>query len=76
MTDSESTAAADATPPFVTVVKGNPTPAQVAALTAIIAARSAAADGPRTTIRNEWGRPVDLLRPNWATATSFYTQLW
>lgn len=65
------------TPPFVTVIKGNPTPAQLAALTAVVAAKAAAAVGEHTDgARNEWGRPTDQLRPNWASATSFYKQLW
>ncbi|GAB08753.1 hypothetical protein GOARA_019_00350 [Gordonia araii NBRC 100433] len=59
-------------PPFVKVVKGNPDPTQVAAITAVIAARASAAPSTRREPRNDWGRPVDRLRPRWASATSFY----
>ena len=73
MSDTEKTTASAS---FVRVVRGNPTPQQVAALTAVLAAKSAASGGPTNTIGNDWGRPVDRLRPNWASPTSHYRQLW
>ena len=59
---------------MVKVEKGNPTPEQVAMITAIIAAKAAGGGPAVPPTRDEWGRPVDRLRPHWASATSFCTQ--
>ncbi|HNP55497.1 MAG TPA: acyl-CoA carboxylase epsilon subunit [Gordonia sp. (in: high G+C Gram-positive bacteria)] len=72
----EDTAPAPQKPPVVKVEKGNPTPEQVAMITAIIAAKAAGGGPAVPPTRDEWGRPVDRLRPHWASATSFCTQPW
>ncbi|GED97366.1 acyl-CoA carboxylase subunit epsilon [Gordonia crocea] len=63
--------------PLLTVVKGNPTATELAALTAVVVARASGGAGEsRPAVRNDWGRPVDRLRRNWASPTSFYHELW
>ncbi|MFT4201797.1 acyl-CoA carboxylase subunit epsilon [Gordonia sp. (in: high G+C Gram-positive bacteria)] len=62
--------------PLVTIVKGNPTPAEVAALTAVLSAKLDAVESASNTTRDEWGNRDERLRPNWAAPTSFYTRLW
>lgn len=78
MTEQEkATAEAPPKSPLVKVEKGNPTPEQLAVITAVIAAKAAGGGGPATPpTRDEWGRPADRLRPHWASATSFSTHLW
>ena len=60
---------ADAAPvqPVLRVVKGDPTPEELAALVAVVAARNAAAAhaaaaGARPRPRSEWGHPVRAHR--------------
>lgn len=53
--------------PFLRVVSGNPTDEDIAVLTVVLAAASAqGGEAPADTgPRNDWGRPADLLRPEW-----------
>ncbi|QKT06783.1 acyl-CoA carboxylase subunit epsilon [Gordonia sp. X0973] len=76
--DAEKGTGADATKaPLLRVVKGNPTPAQVAAITAVVVAKAAESGGETAAEPgNEWGRPVDRMRPHWGSPTGFYKQLW
>ncbi len=71
--DTEPTAA-----PLLSIVRGNPTDEEVAALVTVVAAAasssgSAPADeGPR----DDWGRPEDRLRPIWGAPGSFTNLRW
>ncbi len=48
-----------ATPPLLRVVKGDPTPEELAALVAVVAARQSARAATSTPKpRSEWGHPV------------------
>ncbi|HUS22167.1 MAG TPA: acyl-CoA carboxylase subunit epsilon [Aeromicrobium sp.] len=48
--------------PLLKVVKGNPTPEELAALIAVVAARSAAGAPAKPKPRSEWGHPVRAVR--------------
>jgi hypothetical protein len=52
--------------PILRVVKGDPTPEELAALVAVIAARNAAATNAaaptKPKIRSKWGHPAELVR--------------
>jgi len=45
-------------PPLLTVVRGAPTPEQLAALIAVVSARGSAADDTAPAAPSLWGRPV------------------
>lgn len=57
--------------PFLTVVDGNPTDEELAALVGVFAAAGGDSgdNGPQT--RNDWGRPVDMFRQTWGQPGSF-----
>ncbi|MGC4934576.1 acyl-CoA carboxylase subunit epsilon [Gordonia sp. DT30] len=58
--------------PFLTVVSGNPTDEEVAALVAVLATASSASAGDGDpALRDHWGSPVDRLRPQWGGPGSF-----
>ncbi|WLP91493.1 acyl-CoA carboxylase subunit epsilon [Gordonia sp. NB41Y] len=58
--------------PFLRVVSGNPTAEDVAVLVSVLAAAGGSGPGPADTEpRNEWGRPVDRLRPQWGSPLGF-----
>ena len=48
--------------PHIQVVKGDPTPAELAAVIAVLAAASSIPGEPREQEENLWGHPVDRLR--------------
>jgi predicted aconitase len=48
--------------PLLRVVKGNPTPEELAALVAVVAARSAAGVTAKPKPRSEWGHPGRAVR--------------
>jgi hypothetical protein len=52
--------------PVLRIVKGDPTPEEVAALLAVLAARGGAAPAPEPQ-RSAWGRPGSGLHPHLAT---------
>jgi hypothetical protein len=58
---AEAAAEADAKP-LLRVVKGDPTPEELAALVAVIAARNAATPVRKRRTRSEWGHPVHQMR--------------
>jgi len=51
-----------ASKPLLRVVKGNPTPEELAALVAVVAARSAAGTPAKKPLRSEWGHPARAVR--------------
>jgi hypothetical protein len=51
-----------ASKPLLRVVKGNPTPEELAALVAVVAARSAAGVPAKPRPRSEWGHPIRAVR--------------
>ncbi|NLG46740.1 acyl-CoA carboxylase subunit epsilon [Gordonia sp. (in: high G+C Gram-positive bacteria)] len=57
--------------PFLTIVDGNPTDEELAALVGVFAAAGGGAgdNGPQT--RDDWGRPVDMFRQTWGQPGSF-----
>ncbi|WHU45325.1 acyl-CoA carboxylase subunit epsilon [Gordonia sp. L191] len=58
--------------PFLTVVRGNPTDEDVAALVAVLAAASSGGGGEQApAIRDDWGSAIDRLRPQWGGPGSF-----
>ena len=57
--DVEPTAPAK---PLLRVVKGDPTPEELAALIAVVAARSAGGTPPKKSLRSEWGHPARAVR--------------
>jgi Acyl-CoA carboxylase epsilon subunit len=48
--------------PHIKVVKGEPTPEELAAVIAVLASGSGAPAEPREAEQNLWGHPVDRLR--------------
>ncbi len=44
--------------PLLRVVRGEPTPQELAALVAVLVARAAAAPAPPARVRRPWARPV------------------
>ena len=48
--------------PLLRVVKGNPTAEELAALVAVVAARSAAVAPAKPKLRSEWGHPARAAR--------------
>ena len=61
-TDDPAMVEAAAEPPrLLRVVKGNPTPEELAALVAVVAAQSAAAPA-KPKPRSEWGHPARAVR--------------
>jgi len=59
---SEATEATDFTKPLLRVVKGDLTPEELAALIAVVAARSAGGVPAKPKPRSEWGHPVRAVR--------------
>jgi len=67
MTDEQHDAVVEeptesASKPLLRVVKGDPTPEELAALVAVIAARNAAAPARKRRMRSEWGHPAHQMR--------------
>jgi hypothetical protein len=59
---SDSAESTESAKPFLTVVKGNPSDAEIAALVGVFAS-AGGSDAPADTgPRNQWGTPVDRLR--------------
>jgi hypothetical protein len=48
--------------PHIKVIKGDPTPEELAAVIAVLASGSGAPAEPREAEENLWGHPVDRLR--------------
>ncbi|WP_394811423.1 acyl-CoA carboxylase subunit epsilon [Gordonia jinghuaiqii] len=57
--------------PFLKVVNGNPTDEDIAVLVTVLAGSGSGDGDPTPQTRNEWGRPVDRLRPQWGAPSSF-----
>jgi Acyl-CoA carboxylase epsilon subunit len=73
-TVAEATESAPARP-FLTVVKGNPSDAEIAALVGVFAS-AGGSDGPVDTgPRNLWGTPSDRLRAATGLAPSVFPNL-
>ena len=51
-----------ASKPLLRIVKGNPTPEELAALVAVVAARSASGTPAKKPLRSEWGHPARAVR--------------
>jgi hypothetical protein len=49
-------------PPLLRVVKGDPTPEELAALVAVVGARPGASDAPAPRPRPLWGHPAAAMR--------------
>ena len=62
MSADETTTPETTATPLLRVVKGDPTPAQLAALVAVVAARAVSGVEDRPQPRSEWGHPVRLHR--------------
>ncbi len=54
--------ATEATAPLLRVVRGDLTEEELAALIAVVAARSAAGTPAKPKLRSEWGHPVRAVR--------------
>ena len=64
--------------PFLRVVKGDPTPQELAALTAVLSTAGGAGDdgsAPDKGPRNLWGNPVDKLRPSTGLSPNMFYNL-
>ncbi len=63
MSDEPTETGSDAPRPLLRVVRGDPTPEELAALVAVIAARSVATAGVRPQYpRSAWGHPASAVR--------------
>lgn len=72
--DKDATAAPAA--PFLKVVKGNPTPQELAALVGVLTAAGGGNGGtPERRPRNLWGNPVDQLRPSTGLSPDMFYNL-
>ena len=54
--------ATEATKPVLRIVKGDPTPEELAALVTVVAARASAGAPAKPTPRSEWGHPARAVR--------------
>lgn len=60
------------TRPVLRVVKGNPTDEDIAVLVTVLASGGSAPEpAAAAEPRNDWGRPIDRLRPAWGSPSSF-----
>ncbi len=57
--------------PFLKVVNGNPTDEDIAVLVSVLAGAGSGGGDAEPTTRNDWGRPIDRLRPQWGGPGSF-----
>ncbi|EGD56621.1 acyl-CoA carboxylase subunit epsilon [Gordonia neofelifaecis] len=57
--------------PFLTIVDGNPTDEELAALVGVFAAAGGGSADAGPQLRNDWGRPVDMFRESWGQPASF-----
>lgn len=57
--------------PFLTVVGGQPTDEDLAVLVAVLAGAGSGGGDSEPATRNDWGRPIDRLRPQWGGPGSF-----
>lgn len=73
VTDSAGTESAQ---PLLRVIRGNPTDEDLAVLVTVFAAASGGSSDPGPQVRDDWGRPVDRLRPTWNSPTSFPNLRW
>lgn len=62
--------------PLLRVVRGNPTDEDLAVLVTVFAAASGGSAEPEPQTRDDWGRPVDRLRPTWHSPTAFPNLRW
>jgi hypothetical protein len=61
--------------PFLRIVKGNPSPAEIAALVTVVASARGSGDEQDTGPRNLWGTPTDRLRAAGGLAPSAFPNL-
>ncbi|WP_235831517.1 acyl-CoA carboxylase epsilon subunit [Gordonia zhaorongruii] len=72
MSDTNDDAApGPAEKPFLTVVSGNPSDEEVAALVSVLAAAGGDPGPLGPVVRNDWGLPTDMHRPQWGMPTTF-----
>ena len=57
--------------PVLRVVKGNPTDEDIAVLVTVLASGRSEPEPQSDEPRNDWGRPIDRLRPAWGSPSSF-----
>ncbi|NMO01129.1 acyl-CoA carboxylase subunit epsilon [Gordonia sp. TBRC 11910] len=77
MTDDAATPATEKAPaPLLRVVSGNPTDEDLAVLVTVFAGASGGSAEPGPQIRDDWGHPLDRLRPTWSSPTGFSNQRW
>ena len=72
--ESENSVSEDSTKserPFLTVVGGNPTDEDLAVLVTVLAGAGSGGGSAEPETRNEWGHPIDRLRPQWGGPGSF-----
>ena len=62
MSNDEQAVDPHAHDPHIKVLKGDPTPEELAAVIAVLASGSGAPAEPREAEENLWGHPVDRLR--------------
>jgi hypothetical protein len=73
---TDSQAPADpAARPFLRIVKGNPSAAEIAALVTVVASAQGSNVEQDTGPRNLWGTPTDRLRPSGGLAPSAFPNL-
>ncbi|MCK9893848.1 acyl-CoA carboxylase subunit epsilon [Frankia sp. AgB32] len=53
---------AQTSPPHLRLIRGNATPEEIAAVVALLAARSAPAEAPPPPLRSAWADPTQALR--------------
>lgn len=61
--------------PFLTIVKGNPTDEDVAVLVTVLAGAASAGGDQQPQPRDDWGRPIDKLRPALCGQPTSFTNL-
>jgi hypothetical protein len=61
--------------PFLRIVKGNPSPAEIAALVTVVASGRGSGVEPETGPRNLWGTPTDRLRAAGGLAPNAFPNL-
>lgn len=72
--ESENSVSEDSTKsehPFLTVVGGNPTDEDLAVLVTVLAGAGSGGGSAEPETRNDWGHPIDRLRPQWGGPGSF-----
>nr|WP_040525929.1 acyl-CoA carboxylase subunit epsilon [Gordonia effusa] len=73
---TDETSAPTPQKPLLHIVSGNPTDEDLAVLVTVFAGASGGSAPAEPRVRDDWGRPVDRLRPTWNSPGGFAALRW